>query len=235
MSDAMKISIQKSLVVAFTVIFAACLAQGQVFSTNVSTTVNTAIPDGNPVGLTSTANISTLPGTITSVTVTLDITGGFNGDLYAYLAGPVGGFSVLLNRTGISATTGNSLGYSNPGFNVTFSTGSPNIHLYQLNTPSFDPVTGQLTGTWAPDGRNIDPQSSPSAFDSASTSADLSTFVGNSANGNWTLFVADMSSGGQSTLVNWGMTVVTTPEPQTWVLVAGGIGLLFVFNRGRKL
>lgn len=235
MFDTMKISNSKSLVVAFTAIFAACLAHGQVFSTNVSTTVNTAIPDGNPTGMTSTANISTLPvgGTITSVTVTLDITGGFNGDLYAYLAGPVGGFSVLLNRTGI--TSGNSIGYSDPGFNVTFSDSSTtSIHLYQLNSPTFDSGTGQLLGTWAPDGNEIDPQSNPSAFSSTSAN-DLTSFLGNAANGNWNLFVADLSSGGQSTLVNWGLTVVTTPEPQTWLLVAGGIGLLFVFNRGRKL
>jgi hypothetical protein len=44
-----------------------------------------------------------------------------------------------------------------------------------------------------------------------------------------------MSSGGQGTLVSWGLTVVTVPEPQTWVLVAGGVGLLLAFNRGRKL
>lgn len=230
--DIMKISNSKSFVVSFAAIFAACLAHGQVFSTNVTTTVGTAIPDGNPTGLTSTANISTLPGTITSISVTLDITGGFNGDLYAYLAGPVGGFSVLLNRTGV--TTGNSFGYSDPGFSVTFTdTAANSIHLYQANSPTFN-GTGQLLGTWAPDGNEIDPQSNPSLFN-ANAANDLTSFLGNAANGNWTLFVADMSPGGQSTLVNWGMTVVTAPEPQTWVMVAGGIGLLFVLNRGRKL
>ena len=213
--------------------FAACLAHGQA-STNIVTTVNTAVPDGNPTGLTSTANISTLGGTITSVTVTLDITGGFNGDLYAYLAGPVGGFSVLLNRTGI--TTGNSFGYNDPGFNVTFSdTATTSIHLYQSGSYSLDPTTSQLLGTWAPDGNEINPQSSPGSFSgSPTTGNDLTSFLGDAANGNWTLFVADMSPGGQSTLVNWGVTVVTTPEPQTWVMVAGGIGMLLVLNRARK-
>jgi subtilisin-like proprotein convertase family protein len=209
--------------------------QGQIATTNItSTSVNSLIPDGNPTGLSSSTSISGVYSLnyITSVTVNLDITGGFNGDLYAYLAGPAGEFTVLLNRTGI--TSGNSFGYSDTGFNITFSDGSPNIHLYQNDSPSYN-GGGQLTGTWAPDGRNIDPQSAPSAFDSASPTADLSAFNGNSPNGTWTLFVADMSSGGQGTLVSWGLTVVTVPEPQTWVLVAGGVGVLLALNRRRKL
>lgn len=205
--------------------------QGQTLTNVSSTSVNTLIPDGNPSGMSSSTSFSSVPGTVTSVTVNLDITGGFNGDLYAYLAGPAGGFAVLLNRTGV--TSGNSFGYSDSGLNITLSDGSPNIHLYQLDGPTFS--NGQLTGTWAPDGRNIDPQSSPSTFDSASTGTDLSSFVGNTANGAWTLFVADMSSGGQATLASWGLTVVTVPEPQTWVLVAGGVGLLLALNRRRKL
>jgi len=229
----MNISNLKSSAVIATALFAACFANGQVFSTNVLTTVNTAIPDGNFSGLASTATISTLPGAITSVTLTLDITGGFNGDLYAYLAGPVGGFSVLVNRTGV--TSGDPAGYADTGFNITFANGSPNVHFYQLNSPGFDSGSGQLLGTWAPDGRNIDPASSPSAFGSASTGADLSTFVGHAANGNWTFFIADMSGGGQSTLVNWGMTVVTTPEPQTWMMITGGVGFLWALKRSRKL
>ncbi len=201
--------------------------------TNVSyTSVNSLIPDGNPIGMTSTANFSGISGDISSVTVNLDITGGFNGDLYAYLAGPAGGFAVLLNRTGITA--GNPYGYSDTGFNVTFSDGAPNIHLYQVESPTFD-GGGQLTQTWAPDGRNIDPLSMPATFDSTSPTADLSSFTGDSADGTWTLFVADLSSGGQSTLASWGVAVVTTPEPQTWVLATGGMGLLLALNRRRKL
>jgi subtilisin-like proprotein convertase family protein len=224
-----------TVLAALAAIFPLCMAQGQ-FVTNVTyTAVNTAIPDGNPIGLTSSTNISGLYSlsTISSVTVTLDIAGGFNGDFYAYLAGPGGGFAVLLNRTGI--TSGNSFGYSDPGFDVTFDdSAANNIHLYQNDSPSYN-GSGQLIGTWQPDGRNIDPQSSPSTFDSTSPTADLSSFNGADPNGTWTLFVADLSSGGQGTLVSWGLTVVTVPEPQTWVLVAGGVGLLLAFNRRRKV
>lgn len=229
--DAMKL-MKLNVLVAATALIATAVAQGQSVTNSSSTSVNTLIPDGNPSGLASTASFSGISGAISDVTVNLDITGGFNGDLYAYLTGPSGGFAVLLNRSGL--TSGNSFGYSDTGFNITLSDGSPNIHLYQLDTPTFN-GSGQLTGTWAPDGRNIDPQSSGSTFDSTSPTANLSSFIGDTANGQWTLFVADLSSGGQATLVSWGLTVVTVPEPTTWTLVAGGFGALLVLNRRRKL
>ncbi|HSY17967.1 MAG TPA: PEP-CTERM sorting domain-containing protein [Candidatus Acidoferrales bacterium] len=205
------------------------LAGAQTNYTYSSGTLNTAIPDGNPVGISSSTTFSSLPGIITSIQVNLDITGGFNGDLYAYLAGPTGQFAVLLNRVGVTGVgAGNAFGYSDAGFNVTFDQSGANIHNYQT---SVNPGGGQLTGTWAPDGRNIDPASAPSLFDSASTSADLGQFVNIDPNGTWTLFLADMSGGGQSTLNSWGLTIVTVPEPQTWAMLAGGAGMLLMFRR----
>ena len=227
----MKIMKLKILAAWAAALFLAGVAQGQI-QTNVSfTSVNTLIPDGNPTGLASSTNLSGLTGSIISITVALDVTGGFNGDLYAYLAGPQGGFAVLLNRTGLTA--GNPFGYGDTGFNITLDDSSANnIHTYQLGSPIFS--SGQLTGTWAPDGRNIDPQSSGSVFDAASSTADLSVFNNTLANGSWTLFIADLSGGAQGTLVSWGLTVVTVPEPQTWALVAGGVGMLLALRR-RKL
>ena len=182
------------------------------------------------MGLVSTTTVSGLTNVISSIQVNLDITGGFNGDLYAYLLGPQGGFAVLLNRVGMSSA--NPFSYSDAGFNITLSSGAPNIHSYLDVTA---PSGGQLTGTWAPDGRNISPGSAPSVFDTAGTSANFDLFASTIPNGDWTLFIADLGSGGgQSTLVSWGLTIVTVPEPQTWMLIAGGFGALLATRRFRK-
>lgn len=205
----------------------ATLAQGQT-TYSFTNNVNLTVPDANPTGVTASTNVSGVIGYVSSVTVVLDITGGFNGDLYAYLVDPNGNLAVLLNRPGISASGGNSFGYSDAGFNIVLTSGS-NIHNYQSGI--YNLSGGQLTGTWAADGRNINPQSTPTVFDSAATSADLSLFNNDVPNGQWTLFIADLSGGSQSTLVSWGLTVVTVPEPQTWAMVAGGLGMLLAVRR----
>jgi len=192
----------------------------QSWSTNV--TANTLVPDNDFNGLASSFSVSGLSGAISYVTVTLDVTGGYNGDLYASLVGLNGGFAVLLNRIGVGAA--NTNGYSDAGFNITLSDSAANgnIHDYEL---VLNPSGGQLTGIWAPDGRNIDPQSAASAFDSAAVTATLSSFIGNGANGTWGFFIADLSPGGQSTLVSYGVTILTVPEPQTWMIA--GMAALF--------
>ena len=162
-----------------TALFLAGAAEAQTTNASYTYNVNSAVPDGNPSGLSSTTNISGMSETISSVQVSLDITGGFNGDLYAYLDGPAGGFVVLLNRPGLTGS--NPFGYGDAGCNITLSDGSPDIHTYQLDSPAI--VGGQLTQTWAPDGRNIDPMSDGSMFDSTSPSTPLSVFNGTTANG----------------------------------------------------
>jgi subtilisin-like proprotein convertase family protein len=191
-----------------------------------------AIPDANPVGLTSTLNVSGMSGSTTNITVNLNITGGFSGDLYAYLLSPQGSMVVLLNRVGVSSTS--NLGYSDAGFSITLDSASANnVHNYQSDSPSI--IAGQLTGTWAPDGRTIDPiYSAPSAFNAAATGNTLGVYDSSSPNGVWTLFVADLSGGGQSTLVSWGLTVVTVPEPQTWTILGGGLAACWLLIRRRK-
>ena len=89
----------------------------------------TAIPDGSPVGLMEQFNVSGAGGSVSNVQVTLDLTGGFNGDLYAYLAGPQGQFAVLLNRVGVTGS--NPFGYGDAGMNITLDgLAGNNIHDY---------------------------------------------------------------------------------------------------------
>jgi subtilisin-like proprotein convertase family protein len=89
--------------------------------------------------------------------------------------------------------------------------------------------SGQLTGTWATDGRSIDPQSDPSVFDTTQPASLLDSFNGTNPNGTWTLFLADLSDGGQSTVVNWSLNIEAAPEPSTYALL--GIGFALFLKR----
>jgi subtilisin-like proprotein convertase family protein len=167
------------------------------------TSLNTAIPDGNPVGLANsqTINLGTLPldGTTTSIVnvdVRLNISGGYNGDLYGYLvlqsADSSTTTAILLNRIG---QVGGDFGNSGAGINVTLSgSGATDIH---------NAAFGSVTGTYQPDGGTT-----------------LAALNGVNANGTWTLFLADLSGGDTATLVSWGVDISVVPEPVTWALLA---------------
>src|ERR1700744_578806 len=125
-------------------------------TTNTQTfTVNQLIPDGSSSGLVSAQNLNFSGQQLFSISdlqVTLNISGGFNGDYYAYLVHN-GTLVTLLNHVGRTAT--DSAGYADSGLNITLSPDSANdIHNYET---VFNPVGGTLTGTWEADGRTTDP------------------------------------------------------------------------------
>ncbi len=174
------------------------------------------IPDGNLAGWSDTRVIGGLSGTIADVNVSINLSGGYNGDLYAY----------LVHSSGKDG--GNLFGYGNAGMLVTFDdTGAGgDIHYYGgLTTPS---------GVYEPDARNISPLSSGSVlagFDRAGSGAWLSSFTNQSANGSWTLFVADVvSSGSPSSISSWGLSLdlVPVPEASQWAMC----GAMAVFGAG---
>ncbi len=189
----------------------------------VSVAVNISIPDGLSTGRASVTNITSLIGGLTDVNVTLNVSGGWNGDLYAYLVHD-SGFAVLLNRAGKRAA--DSLGYDDAGFNVTLDDQAANgdIHSYRLtlSTNHNTPLGGPLTGTWAPDGRTNDPAN---VLDTHPRTDLLGSFNGLNPNGEWVLFVADDASGDISTLVSWSLelcgtrgvppSITTPPASQT--------------------
>jgi subtilisin-like proprotein convertase family protein len=76
--------------------------------------------------------------------------------------------------------------------------------------------------------------STPSQFNADPTGNTLADLDGVNPNGAWKLFIADLSGGGQSTLVSWGLTVVTVPEPQTWTLVGGSLAAFWLLTRKRR-
>jgi len=203
----------KSLKVILLVLLAAVsplLLQAQTTESFTFTT-NRLVPDGSFSGLSDVRTITSAVGNISSLQVRLKLTGEYNGDLYAYLRN-TNGFIVLLNRVGRGAT--NAYGYGDSGFNVTFQTGATNgdIHVYQNVTT---PANGSpLTGVWQPDGRNVDPTN---VTDVSTRSTSLTNFNGLNAAGQWTLYLADLESGGTNMLTEWGLDISGGASPTlTW-------------------
>ena len=88
----------------------------------------TEVPDNNANGWVDSRTLSGLNGTVSGLAVTLDLTGGWNGDLYAYVQYG-SGFTVLLNRVGVAEAPPS--GNAGEGFQVTFSAdGTPGLHTY---------------------------------------------------------------------------------------------------------
>lgn len=88
------------------------------------------------------------------------------------------------------------------------------FHLYQA-------AGGLILGgaAWQPDGRSAPPNS---VLDTSARTSLLNGFNGMNPNGSWTLFVADLSVGGQSTVTAWGLDITAVPEPGQSL----GVGML---------
>ena len=200
-----------------------------------SFTVNGVIPDGNSTGLANVQTVSSAPGqTIADLNVSLRILGtglgGFNGDLYVSLQHQ-SGFSVLLNRPG--KRTGAPQGYSDNGFDVLFNeSATGDIHNYRLVLSGDHSVQtpGPIAGVWETDGRTADPAS---VLESSPRTASLDSFANLPVNGEWVLFVADLSSGGTQMLDSWGMQITPVPEPRD--IAMAGAALLALFGLGRRI
>jgi hypothetical protein len=201
------------IVVAFLLAGFSLRAQGDLYTGGGTfDNITGAIPNGSTAGWSTFYTFSGINGIITDVSVKLNISGGFNGDFYAYLS--YDNIQVpLLNRVGVgSAHPGSSVfGYADSGLNITLTSSGNDVHWYQ---DSNNPGGGELTGIWQTDGRSIDPLSQASAFDNAGR-VTFDLFNNMNPNGTWRLFVADLSSGGdESEILSWELDIRTTPVPE---------------------
>jgi len=210
-----KIKIMKKLLLAIA-LASASAAQATLYTTNWNSGFANGgtVPDNNFSGWSDTRNVSAIPaGTFTSLSVNLQLSGGWNGDLYAYLVHD-SGFTVLLDHVGTGVGGVSAFGYGDSGMNVTLSSSGTSIHQYGGGST----FSGVPTGT----------------FQTDNTSGSLASFLSTSPNGTWNLFVADTSGGGVSTVQSWGlqMDIVAVPEVETWVAaaLAGAFGA-FWLNR----
>jgi hypothetical protein len=141
---------------------------------------------------------------LTSLTVTLNISGGWNGDLYGYLSHN-GTLVTLLNfvGTGTGGAFQSAAGYSTSGFNnITLADLGAGGNIHNIEVP-------ESGVSYAPDGGS------------------LSSFNGLNPDGTWTLFLADNSAPDQSTLQGWNLSITAVPEPVTLALSIFG-GLLLI-------
>lgn len=172
----------KKSVLTAAVLFVALISR----ATLTQTFTGGSIADGNPVGSVFNGSFTAAPGTYTvsGITVDLQLTGGYNGDLYAYLIAPNGTMVVLMNQPGVAI---NGFGASGSGMNITLADGFGSIQ---------DVISSSvLAGTYGAAGT-------------------LADFNGSLADGTWQLYFADLSSGGgTSTLTGWGLNITAVPEP----------------------
>lgn len=199
--------------------------------------VNKAVPDADLSGLADSQVLPPSLGLIQSVAVTLVLRplgeGGFMGDLYATLTHEAGGYGVLLNRPG--RRSGSPFGYSDDlAVGVTLAEdGTADIHQYRLTLTGSElvPLTGTLTGRWQPDGRSTDPLA---VLSTDARAAGLASFAGDDPAGLWTLFIADVSGGGEYRLDSWSLSVTPVPEPSGVVAVFALGALAWVLHQRRR-
>ncbi len=221
-----------------------CMFEVTVEPISFAQTVNLPIPDNNPDGLTNTMTITTDINALTDLAVTLRISHSWNGDLYAFLVHE-SGYAVLLNRVGRGMDDSfDLLGYGDNGFDVTLADDASqgDVHIYRLTL--FDdndtPLTGPLTGIWAPDGRDVDPSA---AQNTDPRTALLAAFQGLDPNGDWTLVVADLQAGDTGILQSWslrmcgevGVPPEITGQPQDTTVECGSEATLTVTAAGEGL
>lgn len=198
-------------------------ASGSMYSYNWSG-IGATIPDADPngyvnsqtIGMTTQGNNLPANPLITSVVaLRIDISGGWNGDLYAYLRYETlggTGFTTLLNRVGTTASPLNQIGYTTSGMNITLSD-SAGVDIHTVSAPT-------AGGTY-----RVDQNGSSITFDS---------FINLDPVGTWSIFLADLSGNHVSQLNSWGMdlNITAVPEPVTWAFI--GFGTLFgVVQLGR--
>jgi subtilisin-like proprotein convertase family protein len=194
---------------------ALCWVSSPQAAFNDTFTINQDIPDNDTAGFASKVVVSGQTGAVYGLEVSLNIGGFSNGDLYAYLTHG-SGFTVLVNRVG--RTSLNGFGYADPGFDVRFIDSA----LIDIHNQSGHGTL--VSGIFQPDGRNISPLT---VLDSTLRTTALSSFNGVNPNGEWVLFVADVSGGDLHQLNSWGLNFVTVvPEPGTWLAGAICLGAL---------
>ncbi len=178
-------------------------------ATASSGTINLAVPDNTANGVNNTLNISGVPAnaTITNVTVTLNMSHTYPGDMIFNLKAPNGQI-LNLYKYGSGLFTGSSSGVPTWGWygakvsqtgTVAWSTVAAAPYIYNSSTAwKADAINTVVAGPTV--------QNPAGYVSNASGFGDLYT-NGPSANGAWTLAMADGGPGDLGTLASWAITI----------------------------
>jgi subtilisin-like proprotein convertase family protein len=177
---------------------------GNQFTNSGNATPNVAIPDNNTTGVSSPISILGIGNVAANsiISVTLNITHPYVGDVYAYLVGPG-------NCGTLELTTNNGSGGANYTNTV-------------LNTSAPLSITSGLppyTGTFRPEG-------TITGTNTNTVGLPANGINGCPVNGNWTLRVFDLSSGDVGTLNNWSLSITRTGDLIHNVTGNGTIGTI---------
>lgn len=198
---------------------AAVMAAGSAVTLSRTWTGTLPVPDNSATGASNTLTISATGLTkIESVTVALQFEGGWNGDLYAYVAHN-GQLAMLLNRPGRTAS--DDAGSGSTSLIALFDdTAAGDVHMSL-------PGSGNASGVFQPDGRMIDPLL---ALDTTPRTKLLAGFNNMDPDGDWTVFIADQGPGDTATLTGWSLSVTAVPEPSV-AMLSGLVTLLTLCSR----
>jgi len=155
------------------------------------------IPDGNPVGVTFGGSVSDVASswTVIGLTVSLNVSGGYNGDLYGYLVAPNGTLVTLMNQPGVTVNT--PFGNLGSGMNLTLAdSGAAMMANSDLSSGTYSAV-GSL-----------------SRFNGSAANGTWMLFFADVASG-----------GGTSVLDSWSLNITAVPEPENMALSVFGLML----------
>ena len=177
--------------------------QGTTDQGTSGTVAHQTIYDGSPGYLTVNSMDLTSAGlgsSLSSLAVTLNISGGMNNGLYGYLVAPNGTMVILMNQPGYGV---DGFGAMGGGMNITLQDGSGTHGSIQNETSG-----ATLGGSY-------------------NVAGSLSGFDGGNPNGMWTLYFSDtITGGGNATLHGWSLDITAVPEPVTLALVVFLVMLL---------
>jgi len=164
--------------------------------------ITVPIPDATPAGISHTLNVNTVPAgaSVVGISVTVNVTHTWIGDVIINLKAPNGNVLNLINQRGGS------------GDNLTGTTFTS-----VAGAPSLATGAAPFSSTYAPDANAANP---PTAFPQNVTSFAGLMSIGN---GNWTLALRDNAGLDVGTLTSWSITItyqILTPNI-TWTPATG--------------